>query len=462
MKRAALYIRVSTDEQAKHGFSLAEQKHDLEEYARKHHYTVVNVYADEGSSARKALNRRKGLQQLLDDVRAGQIDIILLKCLDRWFRSVRDFYKVQDVLDQHGVNWECTQEDYNTTTTNGRLMLNLKLSIAQNESDQTSDRIKYVHQGMLRKHEELGGRCPLGYKIENKHLVIVEEERPVVEFIFQHILAGHSTNSISRKVYEEFGTVITNIRVWGMLRNATYKGTRYGIPNYCPAIIPPEVFDRAQAILSRNKRPSSSGNVILFSGKVICPSCGKRMIVKHVRNNKNGTKKSLRYVCNKYYYSGIPHDHADGCSFGGVVSESVIERYLVEHIRPLLEDYEASIQASAGKGSDVQGKIKSINAKLSRLKDLYVDGLIDKETYMKDYKRLQDELTDLSQQASIQPRISPAAKQVLSNLDFAATYDALPKAQKRELWQSLIDTIELGERPKKGGRPYSSFKVKFC
>ena len=461
MKRAALYIRVSTDEQAKHGFSLAEQKHDLEEYARAHHYTVVNVYADEGSSARKALNRRKGLQRLLDDVRAGQIDIILLKCLDRWFRNVRDFYKVQDVLDQHGVNWECTQEDYNTTTTNGRLMLNLKLSIAQNESDQTSDRIKYVHQGMLRKHEELSGNHPLGYEIKDKHLVIVEKERPIVEFIFQQILSGYSTNSISHKIYDEFGEVISNMRVWCMLRNATYKGTRYGIPNYCPAIIPPAEFDRAQEILSRNKRRAGSGRVILFSGKIICPCCGNRMIVKHVVNNKNGTKKSLRYICNKYYYGGIPHDHPDGCNFGGTVSESVIERYLVGHIRPLLEDYEASIQSAARKNGDIQSKIKSINAKLTRLKDLYVDGLIDKETYIKDHTRLQDELTDATQQVGIQPQLPPAAKQVLSHVDFTTTYAALPKAQKRELWQTLIDTIELGERPKGPGRPYSSFKVKF-
>ena len=91
MKRAALYIRVSTEEQAKHGFSLAEQQHDLEQYARAHHYTVVGVYADEGNTARKALSRRKELQRLLDNVRAGQVDIILLKCLDRWFRNVRDY-----------------------------------------------------------------------------------------------------------------------------------------------------------------------------------------------------------------------------------------------------------------------------------------------------------------------------------------------------------------------------------
>ena len=463
MKRAALYIRVSTDEQAKHGFSLAEQKHDLEQYARAHHYNVVNVYADEGSSARKSINRRKGLQRLLDDVRAGQIDIILLKCLDRWFRNVRDFYKVQDVLDQHSVNWECTQEDYNTTTTNGRLMLNLKLSIAQNESDQTSDRIKYVHQGMLRKHEELSGNHPFGYEIKDKHLVIVEKERPVVEFIFQQILSGHSTNSISRKVREEFGVVMSNTKVWGILRNATYKGTRYNIPDYCPAIIPPADFDRAQEILSRNKRPAASGRVILFSGKIICPCCGNRLIAKHMTRNKNGTEKSLRYMCNTYYTRGIPHDHPEGCTFSGIVSESVIERYLVEHIRPLLEDYEASIHSTARKKGDLQNKIKSINAKLTRLKDLYVDGLIDKETYMKDYNNLQNELADATQQVGIQPQIPAAAKQVLSHVDFAATYNALPKSKKRELWQALIDTIELGERPQRGGgRPYKSFKIKFC
>ena len=123
MKRAALYIRVSTDEQARHGLSLGEQRADLERYANAHHYTIVGIYADEGSTARKALSRRKELQRLLDDVRDDKIDIILFKCLDRWFRNIRDYYKVQDILDAHHVDWEGTQERYNTTTTNGRLML---------------------------------------------------------------------------------------------------------------------------------------------------------------------------------------------------------------------------------------------------------------------------------------------------------------------------------------------------
>ena len=101
----------------------------------------MGIYADEGVTARKALSRRKELQRFLADVEQGLVDIIIIKCLDRWFRNIADFYKVKEKLDAHGVDWECTREQYNTTTPNGILMLNLKLSIAQNESDQTSERI---------------------------------------------------------------------------------------------------------------------------------------------------------------------------------------------------------------------------------------------------------------------------------------------------------------------------------
>ena len=130
-KRAALYIRVSSEEQARHGLSLGEQRADLLNYAKEHGYSVVGIYADEGVSARKAMSRRKELQRMLADVEAGRIDIIIIKCLDRWFRNVADFYKVKERLDARGVDWVCSREEYNTTTPNGILMLNLKLSIAQ-------------------------------------------------------------------------------------------------------------------------------------------------------------------------------------------------------------------------------------------------------------------------------------------------------------------------------------------
>lgn len=258
MMRAAIYIRVSTDEQARHGFSLAEQEHDLTEYADKHHYIVVGVYADEGSSARKSVARRKQLQRLLDDVRADRVDIILLKCLDRWFRNVADFYKVQAILDEHKVQWVCTQEDYNTTTTNGRLMLNLKLSIAQNESDQTADRIKYVNQGILRRKREIGGKAPFGYRFVDledggKRIAVVEEQRAAVEFIFRSHLSGHSPMRIAHDVFVQYGIPITRRRVRCVLRNETYTGRRYGIDDFCPAIISSDTFQQAQERIAGHK-----------------------------------------------------------------------------------------------------------------------------------------------------------------------------------------------------------------
>ena len=102
-KRAALYIRVSTEEQAKHGYSLTEQAHDLRQYAEQHGYIIIGIYADEGISARKALSRRKALQRLLDDVRAGVVNIIIFKALCQlsWKKFFKKFSRqaASDELD---------------------------------------------------------------------------------------------------------------------------------------------------------------------------------------------------------------------------------------------------------------------------------------------------------------------------------------------------------------------------
>ena len=100
IKRVALYIRVSTEEQARHGLSLEEQRKSLEAYAAQHKFAIVGVYEDAGISARKPYKKRPALLRLLDDCKAGKIDVILFIKLDRWFRNVGNYYAVQDILDQ--------------------------------------------------------------------------------------------------------------------------------------------------------------------------------------------------------------------------------------------------------------------------------------------------------------------------------------------------------------------------
>lgn len=199
IKRAALYIRVSSDEQAHHDLSLGEQRSDLLQYAKTHNYAVVGVYADEGVSARKSYHSRKELQRLLHDVEAGLIDIIVMKCLDRWFRNVKDYYKVQDILDKHNVLWECSQDRYDTTTAAGRLNLHIRLAIAEEESDRTGERIRYVFRSKKKRHELLSGKLPIGYAVENKQLVPDEQTAPVVQFLFQHVHTGNSATLRQRQ-----------------------------------------------------------------------------------------------------------------------------------------------------------------------------------------------------------------------------------------------------------------------
>ena len=138
VERCAIYIRVSTTEQMMHGKSLEAQKEYLTNYAREHNMAVVGIYADEGKTARKELKKRKAIHSLLQDVEAGKIDVIIFWRIDRWFRNLSDFYKVQDILDSHNVRWISTSEPgINMETRDGRLQLNVVLSIGQNEVDTT-------------------------------------------------------------------------------------------------------------------------------------------------------------------------------------------------------------------------------------------------------------------------------------------------------------------------------------
>ena len=132
--RVALYPRVSTEEQALHGYSLGAQEDHLVAFAKEHGYKIVGIYRDEGYSARKPAMKRKVMQRLIADVKAGKIDRILFIKLDRWFRNVREYHKIQAILEANNVTWQATMEDYNTNTADGRLKVNIMLSVTETRS----------------------------------------------------------------------------------------------------------------------------------------------------------------------------------------------------------------------------------------------------------------------------------------------------------------------------------------
>ena len=181
--KVALYMRVSTEEQAKHGISIDAQRNELREYAKTHKYTVIGEYADEGYSG--GTLQRPELERLLNDVKQGEIQTIIFVKLDRWFRSVAHYYKIQEILEQYNVEWIATQEDYETITSSGKFKVNIMLSVSQQFKDATSERIKTVIDYKLDVTKTaINGTKVFGYDIVNKKYVINEEEAVIVRTIF--------------------------------------------------------------------------------------------------------------------------------------------------------------------------------------------------------------------------------------------------------------------------------------
>lgn len=228
---------------------------------------------------------------------AGAIDIIVMKCLDRWFRNVKDYYKVQDILDAHGVGWECSQDMYDTTTAISRLHLHIRIAIAEEESDRTGERIRYVFRGKKERREALSGALPVGCESKGKHIVVNEAEAPIARFMFQYVQEGNSAFSVPLALQERFGYAISYNRVFAALCNRIYIGVWHGIPGYCPEIVPTDVFEQVQDVVNGRVRFRSSpaGRVYLFSGLCTVPFAGgcSRAIPDRETRKANTSPRSI-------------------------------------------------------------------------------------------------------------------------------------------------------------------------
>lgn len=430
-KRAALYIRVSTDEQARHGYSLSEQEYDLKQYAERQGYRVIGIYADEGISARKALSRRKGLQRLLEDVEADHVDIIIFKCLDRWFRNIADYYKVQEILDAHHVEWECSQEAiFNTTTTNGKLMLNLKLSLAQHESDQTGDRVRYVFDGRRRDGRVTSGSIPAGYVIDkDKRIQIDERTAPMVREMFRYFVVHRTILGTQRMLREKYGYKRSDSTVGRALQNRLYIGEYHGIKKFCTPLIDEGTFAQAQKVFEGRTRFPRSGNIYMFTGLLHCPSCGRILTPAYRRTRQ---KVYIYYVCRN-------STHGD-CPYKTRWREDRIESILLDALEHGLEKYKADIKKAPQTEEETQeSPIEELRVKQERLKELYVEGLIPREEFDMRYNDLNVQIS------SLRPpnEISLVYFKTVSVRDLHEYYTALDKPARKELWSRILDQVRV-------------------
>lgn len=442
--RVAIYIRVSHDEQVRHGLSLEAQHKSLTEYAKKHGYKIVDYYIDEGLTARKTLRKRVNFNRMIEDVKADKIDLIIFIKLDRWFRNVADYYKTMEILEAHNCKWKCTEEDYDLETSTGRLNLNIRLSMAQNESDQTSDRINYVFESRRKEGYVTSGACPFGYKIENKRYVIHEENAEILKKIFSYFVTSGSLSE-TLEWYRNTYNTLSYDSLKRYLKNTAYIGkyvTDSGelIENYTPAIIDKNLFNQAQILLQKNikitKREKHSPNLI-FGGLVYCNVCKSKFSRRIIKN------KGIEYC-----YYGCHRVSHKNCNNGRGINEKKLELYMLDHIKIEATKYigENKIKGTKtniNKPIDNTTKIKS---KMRKLRELYLEDDIDKLEYDERKIKLQKELDDnITELNKIEKPKDLSELEKLINSDFETLYHSLTNQNKRKFWASFIDKIYIEE-----------------
>ena len=424
--RAALYPRVSTEEQKKFGLSIHDQQNDLEEYAKAHNMKVVGVFQDAGFSARKKIEKRPAMLQLLEAVKHDEVDIILVTKLDRWFRNIGEYYKVQEILEAHNVSWKTIYEDYDTSTAAGRLKINIMLSVAQDEADRASERIKKVLDAKKDRNEVCTGHLPKGYKIEGKFAVIDKEAEPVIRRYFSTFL---ETGSITKAMDAVPELKLKYQTASQMLDNTGYTGDWHGIK--LPPYLTPQEFQRVQDLRTRVTRKSPYNRTYIFSGLIVCGECGRRM-TGHPSPRPSG-------ACSySYYCQGSAQ--RKGCNNGNFTVEWKIEDYLLSTID---EQIQVKLQAKPRQepkaNQDVQ--LKALQKKLSKLSELYIDDMISKADYSKKYAELTSQMDEITQVKS-QSR-APEEIATLFSAGWQEIYKQLNKENKQAFWKLKIKEIRL-------------------
>lgn len=428
-RRAAKYKRVSHKEQVLKGFSLEAQDEILDKFAKDNNLVIAGDYVDLGITA--STLRRPALQQLLEDVKAGEIDVIIFTKLDRWFRSVSHYYKIQEILDTYGVAWRAVLEDYNTETADGRFKVNIMLSVAQQERDRTSERIKVVFDSKIKKGQPITGNLPFGFKIENKdgmkRVVIDEDKREIVLDLFAHFEIHQSVSASTEFILNKHGISIAYNSIKNMLVNTIYAGQYRGVENYCEAFISPERFEKIQRILGdRSRQFRRKTNVYLFGGLPKCRECG---------NTLSGTITVGRNRKTYFYYRCNNAVKNKRCSNTFRFPEQLIEKYLLENIKKKLEDYILHTEIQEINIKKPKLNKSKIKAELKRLNTMYQKGRLDDDEYDKEYEKLQTKLKLCDQE--IQTVDLEPLREFL-NSDFKTLYESLTREEQRSLWRSII------------------------
>ena len=458
---AGLYPRVSTEDQSRFGHSLDEQECKLKQLCEFKGYEIYKIYREEGVSA-KNTNRPK-FQEMIEDMKNGKINKIIVYKLDRLTRSIQDLEVICSMLEEYNCELESVAEEINTGNANGKFFIRMLTILAQLEIERTSERTKFGLVGAIKKGH-IPSRAPLGYKREDKKLVINHIEEEVVKRIFNMYLEGKSVCSICQTFNEEnvlnrhwatttVDKLLSNqIYIGNMEYNKRKKENIQLFENVVPAIIDKTTFAMVQKRKEKNLKNYKRKRTYIFMQKIYCPRCHKIM----------GGESSTSHTGDKHIYY-----KCNNCKKR--ISEKKIEKSLMKFLNDMLDFFliiDNSFKPSMN--HDIDNEIKrydklcdELKGKINRIKTAFLDGIIEA-------KELQKELNSLeNEQLKCDKKIKELEKLKINNdhkqdvelffnikeiekIKYKSSYvkennlwDKLSQEQKQFIINKYIDSIEI-------------------
>jgi len=349
-----------------------------------------------------------------------KVDALCFTRLDRFFRSVKLYYQAVDVMDRHKVSWTAILEDYETISSTGKFKMHLMLAIAEHESSRTGERLRTTLEHKFMRGE-WSGKPPRGYSVVDKRLT-PNGDAPIIAEAFR--VCHRSCSVVAAQSYlHEYGIKVVYNTAYRLMTNPIYTGRHDGVEGFCDRLVDDDTFSGIQAMLGkRSDRTNDTGRVYLFSGLLVCSECGRKLVGNC--NTTYSPGKRYRYRC-----AGCYRDHL--CSNNKYLIESEIEDYLLAKVCHEIEKMSAQVEYSVPAPKPIDN-----TAKLERLTELYIEGEISRE----EYQKRKDALTVPPIIKTPTPRIKEIA---LSGEDLRESYSTFTRQERRAVWKSAIDKIEV-------------------
>ena len=463
IKSAGIYIRVSTFDQAREGFILRQQEERLKEFCKFKRYNIYKVYQDAGISAKN--DKRPAYQEMIEDVKKGNINVIVALKLDRLTRSVYDIEKLMKFVNDYECDIDCMADESNTTTSNGRMVMRIMTSVSQNEIEKCSERTKFGMAGAI-KNGHIPNRTGLGFKRENKKLVPDPLTKDIIVRIFDLYLEGKSHQAIANIYNKEKVLGKTNwydSTIQKILSNELYKGDyvngkRTKHPTYYENVIEPivskEKWESCQYQKLRNARHYERTATYLFTNKLKCSKCGN-FLGGHATTKTNG-KKYYYYKCNtcKTYFNEIDIEkELKAFMLELAKQDDLINNYYTPFIKSKLES----------KTEDYKKEIKNLDKQLDRIKTAYIKGVVKLEDFDKEIKHIEYQKSDLEKRQKEQKQYELLSFtlndlliiQDMQEIEFYTNPDVLnnwsnkSKEDKQKIIGKYIDNITIEKKNNK-------------